>query len=107
MKKIVIDTLGADKGERELVLGAISAHRQNTNYQLVLDVTCGISIYGTVYKYLANISDLPRGGVGSIQDAFNIYGIDRVNKTVRIARVGSNITSEAKDRKCMIIPYKD
>ena len=36
MKKIVIDTLGADKGERELVLGAISAHRQNTNYQLVL-----------------------------------------------------------------------
>lgn len=78
-----------------------------TNRQLILDVTCGVALYGTDYPYLANISDLPRGGNGVTQDAFNIYGIDRVHKTVRVARVGSNITSEAKDRKCMIIPYAD
>lgn len=36
MKKVIIDTLGADKGEKEIVLGAIKAHHDNPNYQLVL-----------------------------------------------------------------------
>ena len=78
-----------------------------TNRQLALDVTCGIALYGSTYAYLANIADIPRGGEGPTQDAFNIYAIDRVNKTVRVARVGSNVTPEAKDRKCMIIPYAE
>lgn len=78
------------------------------NRQLMLDVTCGIAIYGpSNYAFLANISDLPRGGRGSTQDAFNIYSIDRVNKMVRIARVGSNITAEGKERKYMFIPYAE
>jgi hypothetical protein len=78
-----------------------------THRQLALDVTCGVAIYGGGYAYLANIADIPRGGEGPTQDAFNIYAIDRVNKTVRVARVGSNVTPEAKDRKCMIIPYAE
>ena len=78
-----------------------------TNRQLMLNVTCG-TVEGTDEdSYGANLSDLPRDYVGSTQDAFNIYGIDRLNKTVRVVRVGSNVNFEGNDRKFMIIPYKD
>lgn len=78
-----------------------------TNRQLMLNVTC-TTICGTEKDpYGANLSDLPRDGVGSTQDAFNIYGIDRLNKAVRVVRIGSNINFEGKERKFLIIKYKD
>ena len=85
----------------------IGVVRETANRQLMLNVTCGIGLCGTDDPFFANLSDLPRGGVGSTQDSFNLYGIDRVNKTVRIARVGSNRSSEGTDRKFLIIPYAD
>lgn len=36
MKEIVIDTLGSDKGEEEIVLGAIESHRRYPEYRFVL-----------------------------------------------------------------------
>lgn len=74
--------------------------------QLVLNVTCGCSVYGGgSYKYLADCSDLPRNPKDATQDAFNVYGIDRTAKTVRIARVGSTMNSAFELRDHMIIPY--
>lgn len=71
----------------------------------MLNITCGVGIMGGSVE-LANDSDLGRDGKGQSQDAFNIYAIDRVNGTVRIARVGANINNQMKERKYMIIPYK-
>ena len=76
--------------------------------QLVLNVNCGVSVYGpTTYPWLANNSDIPRDGEGSTQDSFNIYAIDKATGTVRIAKYGSNVTGAMTDRKWMVIPYKD
>lgn len=75
--------------------------------QLNLNVNCGVAVYGDSYQGLANLSDLPRGCVGATQDCFNIYAIDRTAKTVRIAKVGSNVTGNLVDRKFMSIPYAD
>lgn len=82
---------------------------QNTTHkQLNLGMCCGVSVYGTDYPYLANLSDLPRDAVGATQDCFNIYAIDRSAKTVRIAKVGSNISGyDLSERKYMSIPYAD
>jgi len=79
-----------------------------THIQLDLNVCCGIAIYGSSYPYLANNSDLPRDAKGSTQDCFNIYAIDRSAKTVRIAKVGSNISGyDLSERKYMEIPYAE
>lgn len=79
-----------------------------THIQLDLNVCCGIAIYGSSYPYLANNSDLPRDAKGSTQDCFNIYAIDRSAKTVRIAKVGSNVSGyDLSERKYMVIPYAD
>lgn len=77
-----------------------------TNRQLVLNITTAQSLYGFVHYSKANNGDLPRGGKGACEDAFNVYGIDRTAGTVRIARVGSNMTSSLKKREVMVIPYK-
>lgn len=76
--------------------------------QLILNVTCGCSMYGMGnYKYLADCSDIPRNPKDATQDAFNVYGIDRANKAIRVARVGSTINYEYAMRDYMIIPYAD
>jgi hypothetical protein len=81
------------------------AHAAET--QLALGVTCGIGIFGDSSNYAwCDQSDLPRGGEGVAQDAFNIYVIDRFNKTVKIVRVGANRTQLLEWRDCMVIPYK-
>lgn len=76
-----------------------------TYLQLNLNVNCGVAVYGDSYQGLANLSDLPRGCVGATQDCFNVYAIDRAAKTVRIAKVGSNVTGTLLERKYMEIPY--
>lgn len=56
MKKIVIDTLGSDKGEKEIVLGAIASHKNNPSYIYVL-----VGIKDEIIKILTdsneNLSD--------------------------------------------------
>lgn len=74
--------------------------------QLILNITCGCSLYGgSTYKYLADVSDLPRNSLDATQDAFNVYGIDRTNKVVRVARVGANLNNNFEIRDYMAIPY--
>lgn len=78
------------------------------NKQLMLNVVCTNSIYGgSAYPYLADIQDIGRCNSDSTQDAFNMYVIDRDTKTVKVIRVGSNITYEMHERKFMAIPYAD
>lgn len=78
-----------------------------TNLQLVLDVCQTTSKYSDTYVSWANPSDLSRGYGDTIsQDAFNVYSIDRATKTVRIAKVGSNLSSETLiPRQYMTIKY--
>ena len=80
-------------------------HAQNR--QLCLDVVCGTGLFGdSTNSAWTNQCDLPRGGKGAQQDAFNIYAIDRVGGNVRIVRVGANVTVRFAHRDMMIIPYK-
>ena len=41
------------------------------------------------------------------QDAFNVYTINRTDKTVGIARIGSNLSKDLRDRKVMFVSYAD
>lgn len=77
-----------------------------TYKQLMLNITCTEAGYGNNYISAANISELPREN-GSTQDAITIYVIDRDNKCVRLARLGSVITSTFSERDYLIIPFKD
>lgn len=77
-----------------------------TNTQLMCNVTLGFGLYGnSSINWYGESSDLPRGGSGLTQDSFNLYSIDRSTKTLRIARIGSNLTSEFNYRDFEIIPY--
>ena len=79
-----------------------------TNKQLMLNVTCTTCVYGgSSYPYLADIQDQGGNYFDSSQDAFNVYVIDRDNKTVKVVRIGSDITYDMDDRKYMEIPYSD
>jgi len=80
----------------------------STQKQLALCVCQGTAAYSSVYTSWANPSDLPRNGGGKEQDAFNVYTIDRTAKMVRIAKIGSTISSETlMPRDFMVIPYSD
>lgn len=46
-----------------------------------------------------------RDGQGKSQDLINVYGIDRDNKCIRVARVGCNMTIDMNEVKYMKIPY--
>ena len=84
----------------------VGYYRHSTNMQLCLCVTSGNALYGdSTNPAWANQEDLPRGGTGVCQDAFNLYAIDRINKRVKIMRVGADITADLESRKIMSIPY--
>lgn len=84
----------------------IGLYHGTTQRQVVMNITTGQSLYGFTHYSKANNSEIPRGGHGATEDAFNVYGIDRANGEIRIARVGSNITSLMEMRDYMIIPYR-
>ena len=80
--------------------------KNTNNKQIVLNSVCTLSHYGSAsYPYMANLCDIPRGSLGKVQDAFNIYVIDRTKKVIRIARVGSNVSETGEERKFMEISY--
>ena len=73
-----------------------------TNPQLSLNIT-----HGAGGQFYNTQDDVPRGnGRGSVQDAFNLYAIDRTAGKVVVCRIGSNKTYDLTDRKIMEIPYK-
>jgi hypothetical protein len=85
---------------------AIGYVHDTTHTQLQCNVPSCFALYGTSsYDYYAELSDCVRGGKGMSQDAFNLYCIDRDTKTLRVARIGSNMTGSMTDRKFIIIPY--
>lgn len=76
-----------------------------TNLILNLNITSGSALYGVDYAAFANQEDLPRGGEGVCQDAFNVFAIDRRNGVVKIVRIGANMTDQFEKRDYMSIPY--
>lgn len=99
--KFLMQVTGHEHGDRIGFAGSTSSN------QLMFNITTGASIYGlgVIQAEWADDSDLPRGGKGSVQDAFNIYAIDKETETIRIARIGSNVTNELKDRNYMVVNY--
>lgn len=71
--------------------------------QLVLNIICGNAFVG---DYRDGLGDLPRMAGTVCEDAFNVYGIDRVLGVVKIVRVGSNMNYKMEKRDFMAIPYK-
>lgn len=78
-----------------------------TNMQLMLNI-CSSNCHYPRQSYFsfAECEDIPRGDTGAVQDSFNVYGIDRQNGRVKIARVGSNVNFEGIERKFLIAAYK-
>lgn len=80
------------------MIGYINGSAQT---QLNLNITHGVAAH-----YYADQGDITRAdGKGSVQDAFNIYAIDRTAKTVNVIRIGSNVTDDMSIREYMSIPY--
>lgn len=71
--------------------------------QLVLNIICGNAF---VSQWRDGLGDLPRKAGTVAEDAFNIYGFDRVLGVVKIARIGSNINNLMEKRDFMSIAYK-
>lgn len=70
-----------------------------TNKQLVLNETC---------TGLTSEGNLPRVYGTSTEDAFNVYCIDRINKSVKVVRIGSNMPCDlSTKRDYMVIPYAE
>ena len=98
---------------------AISYVPSTTNKQLLLNCTTtnswtgmmkdgwGSNLVTSTNPYLAELCDLQRVPATPTQDAFNVYVIDRANKSVRVVRIGSNITNSLDVRDIMVIPYAD
>lgn len=85
----------------------IGYYDNSVNKQLSLGITAGVALYGDSSNAAwANQEDLPRGGKGVCQDAFNIYAIDREQGVVKVVRIGADVTESFEDRKIMIIPYR-
>lgn len=73
--------------------------------QLNLNVASAAPIsQSTGYK---GASDIFRDSVGANQDAFNVYTINRTDKTVGVARIGSNLSKDLRPRKVMFVRYAD
>lgn len=87
----------------------IGYNNGSVHKQLILAINCGGAIYGLDAPDNGGCQsgDVPRGGNGATQDSFNIYAMDRDNKTVKVARIGSNMTYDLKPRDYMVIPYAD
>ena len=56
-------------------------------------------------NYGEGVSDLSRVIGTKSEDCFNVYGIDFDNKTVRIVRVGADVTCNMKERKYLELPW--
>lgn len=82
--------------------------KNSENRQVVMCSTCLCADYGSELKYAhACGGDLPRGFEGATQDAFNVFSVDRKEKVIRIARIGSNFTMDGNDRRMMVAHYSD
>ena len=87
-----------------------------TNKQLMLNSVCTNAwshrnkdgTEGANYPYYCEMSDLSRIPSSITENALNVYAIDRLRKTIRIVRIGSDMPYDLdKKRDCMIIPYAD
>lgn len=77
-----------------------------TNRQLNINITSGNGhVSGGNDNGFSGVDDLPRRGTGATQDSFNVYAIDRTNKQVRIARIGSNVKKDLTLRDALIADY--
>lgn len=111
---ISADFSGVDNSTEFIAYVTGHRHEDNVGYyehasqrQLCLGIVCGMALFGdSSNSAWTGQCDLPRGGKGVCQDAFNIYAIDRRNGNVRIARVGSNVTVRFAYRDTMELPYE-
>ena len=75
------------------------------NKQLVFNICTGNALYGTAYPWLAHLSDCPRGGIGSVQDAFNVMTFFRTTKKIQVTRIGSFVTGDGAQRLTATFDY--
>lgn len=90
-------------------------HRDQVGYspqhpnQLYLCIASGClqQMYAEYGKgnYGEQNSDLSRVIGTKSEDCFNVYGIDFDNKTIRIVRVGADVTCNMKSRKYLELPW--
>lgn len=85
-------------------VGYSSAHPN----QLVLNITtgCCTAYNTTTVNYGGDVSDLPRIPNTYTENAFNVYGIDLVNKMVKIVRIGSDLNDLMEERQIACFPIK-
>ena len=90
-----------------------SAYHPNQLY-LHCPVSCLLPDYGTEGGYMDNtrynvgneVGDMPRVEGTQTQDCFNVYGIDTVNKIVKVVRVGSTVNDLGQVKDMDFYPYE-
>lgn len=73
--------------------------------QLYLLVTCGCCVSNTRDGKWSAVCDVPRKAGTVTEDAFNVYSIDRVNKYVKVLRIGSDVNDKLETRKSAVFEY--
>lgn len=73
--------------------------------QLILGLTVGACSTVAAADMGSGISDLPRISGTVTEDAFNVYGIDTINRVVKVVRVGSSVNDLMEDRKKAYFPF--
>ena len=58
------------------------------------------------HSWSGEISDLPRVRGTKTEDCFNVYGIDTIHKTVRVARVGADVNNLMEKREMACFEYQ-
>ena len=58
------------------------------------------------YSYGNEVGDMPRVEGTRTQDCFNVYGIDTVNKIVKVVRVGSTLNDLGQAKDMDYYPYE-
>ena len=84
-------------------VGYVTAPNSSTK-QLMLNITTACAGATTSGDYSSD-DNLPRMTYGKTQDAFNVYVINKTNKTIKIARVGSDINRNQIERKFLLASY--
>lgn len=59
------------------------------------------------YSYGNEVGDMPRVDGTKTEDCFNVYGIDTINKIVKVVRVGSDVNDLGQLKQMDYYPYTD
>ena len=94
-------------GHMHIDMTGYSHYHSDQLYLLCPTSACiGLTQSGTNENYGTEVSDLPRIAGTKCEDCFNVYGIDTVNKVVKVVRVGADMNDLMEPREVAYFEYE-